>query len=383
MTWTVPTVVVGAGIVGLSIAAALTRRPHAQSAVNTPACLILEAGDTFGTQTSSRNSEVIHAGLYYPAGSLKARLCVEGRDRLYHFARANGIPHRQTGKLILACDQTELAPLDELAAKACANGVDVEPLSASQARALEEQVHCRAALLSPLSGIIDSHALMTALLAIAENGGAELVSKTTVWALSARPSGAIQLHCECQGETVTLEAGRVVVAAGHGSAALMRSLSANGATRAGYQAPRDHPAKGHYYTLSGKSPFDRLIYPVPTGTWLGIHATLDLAGAVRFGPDHDYVDQVDDRFDDADGSRRRRFEEAIARYFPAIRNRQLEAGYVGIRPKIFGPGEAPRDFEVHTACDHGIAGLTALFGIESPGLTAALALGEFVAGLQD
>lgn len=360
--------VVGGGVIGLAVARALALR-----GVRT---LVLEAEPRLGEHTSSRNSQVIHAGLYYPPRSLKAWACVEGRARLYAFARENGVPHARCGKLVVACAPDEIAALEKLAANARANGVDdIAMMDARDAHALEPEVTCHAALHSPSTGIIDAPALLTALEGqIGANGG-EIIARARVCAIEPLADG-YSLDCDADGERVRLSVLRIVVAAGHGAVPLMTGLAEAGATRDGYRPPAATFSKGHYFALSGKGPFTRLVYPLPTGAWLGVHATIDLAGAALFGPDHEWTGGIDYTFDDMNGARRARFAESIARFWPRVREDRLQPAYVGVRPRIFAPGETPADFRIDTVEDHGLPGLVALLGIESPGLTASLALAE-------
>ena len=364
----VDTVVIGAGVVGLAVARALAQRGRE--------VLILEAATAIGTGTSSRNSEVIHAGLYYPSGSLKALLCVQGRERLYAYCAERGIGHRRCGKLIAATDESQLPALRALQAQALANGVDdVQWLTGDQARALEPQLHAVAGLLSPSTGIVDSHALMLSLLGDAEAAGALLALASPV--LSARV-GSEGIALQVGGEQpMALLARCVVNAAGHGAPALAARIEG----LAAQHVPRAFACKGHYFSLRGRSPFSRLVYPMHNSAGLGVHLTLDLGGQARFGPDTEWLDDTDpDTFDyRVDESRIPAFEAAIRRYWPALPDGALTPAYSGIRPKISGPREPAADFRIDAAAQHGVPGLVNLFGIESPGLTACLALAEHVA----
>ncbi|MDZ5457278.1 NAD(P)/FAD-dependent oxidoreductase [Azohydromonas lata] len=364
----VDTVVIGAGVVGLAVARELAQRGRE--------VLILEGATAIGTGTSSRNSEVLHAGLYYPSGSLKALLCVRGRERLYAYCAEHGIGHRRCGKLIAATDDAQLGALRALQAQALANGVDdVQWLSAAQARALEPQVHALAALLSPSTGIVDSHALMLSLLGDAEAAGAMLALASPV--LSARVGeGGIELQVGGE-QPMTLLARRVVNAAGHGAPALAARIDG----LAPQHVPRAWACKGHYFSLRGRSPFSRLVYPMHNSAGLGVHLTLDLGGQARFGPDTEWLDNADPATFDyrVDESRIPAFETAIRHYWPALPDGALTPAYTGIRPKISGPGQPAADFRIDAAAQHGVPGLVNLFGIESPGLTACLALAEHAA----
>jgi L-2-hydroxyglutarate oxidase LhgO len=359
----VDAVVIGAGLLGLAVARAL--------ALAGREVVILEAEDAIGTHTSSRNSEVIHAGIYYPAESLKARACVAGRERLYAYCAARGVPHRRCGKLIVATDPAQEAELEAIRRRAHANGVsDVAPVSLAEARAMEPELRAVAALHSPSTGIIDSHALMLAYLGDAENAGAMLALRSPLERAAVRPGG---IELRAAGADPIL-AHALVNCAGLRSPSLARRFE-------GYPAELAPPelfAKGNYYTLERRAPFSRLVYPVPEPGGLGVHVTLDLAGRARFGPDVEWVDAIDYRVDPA---RAARFYAAIRRYWPGLPDGALAPGYAGIRPKIAGRGEPPADFVVQGPREHGVPGLVHLFGIESPGLTASLALADDVAAL--
>jgi len=364
----VEVVVVGAGVIGLAVARALARDGRET--------LILEAADAFGTGTSSRNSEVIHAGIYYPRGSLKARLCVAGRDQLYQYCESRDVLHRRCGKLIVATTEAQLAELTKIKAAAAGNGVELEELSAAQAIALEPQLHCVGALHSPLTGIIDSHSYMLSLLGEAEHHGAALVcnSRVTGGALIGEPGESERIVVTVEGAQMELSARLVVNCASLGAPSLARTI-------AGFPAehvPRDYLAKGNYFTLAGRSPFSRLVYPVPEPGGLGVHLTLDLAGRARFGPDVQWIEELDYT---ADPKRGERFYGAVRTYWPALPDGALEPAYAGIRPKISGPGEPNADFRIEGAETHGIRPVINLFGIESPGLTASLAIAAQVADL--
>jgi L-2-hydroxyglutarate oxidase LhgO len=360
---TVDAVVVGAGVVGLAVA-----RRLAEAGLET---LLLESAGSIGSGISSRNSEVIHAGIYYPTGSLKARLCVAGRDALYAYCAERGIGARAVGKLIVATDEREVATLDGYRAQARANGAgDLEPLDARAVRELEPEVDAVAGLFSPRSGIVDSHALMLSFLGDFERAGGVLALQSPVLAL--RPCSQGMALDVGGAQPMSLRAGCVVNAAGLGAPALAARCE-------GLQAvPRLWLARGRYYGLSGPPPFRHLVYPVAGGGGLGVHVTLDLAGGVRFGPDVEWIDAEDYGFDDG---ARDAFAAAIRRYYPALDPSRLTPAYTGIRPKLVGPGEAAADFRIDDAEVHGIPGLVNLFGIESPGLTASLAIAEQVSAL--
>ncbi len=356
----VDAVVVGAGIMGLAVARALATAGRE--------VVILESEDAIGTHTSSRNSEVIHAGIYYPRGSLKARACVEGRERLYAYCAERGVPHSRCGKLIVATDSTQLEELEGIRRRAHANGVtDVVRLSPARARALEPELHCVSALHSPSTGIVDSHALMLAFLADAERAGAMLAMKSPLAKCVVRTDG-IELHVA--GEEPILAA-QVVNSAGLRAPSLARRIEGYPAVL----APPELYAKGNYYTLAMRPPFSRLVYPVPEPGGLGVHVTLDLGGQARFGPDVEWVDRIDYT---VDPGRAERFYPAIRRYWPGLPDGALEPGYAGIRPKISGKDAPAADFVVQGPDEHGVPGLVNLFGIESPGLTASLPLADAV-----
>jgi L-2-hydroxyglutarate oxidase LhgO len=354
-------IVIGAGVVGLAVARAL--------ALEGREVLVLEAADHFGTGASSRNSEVIHAGIYYAAGSLKARLCVAGRDLLYAFCRERGVEHRRCGKLIVATSEAQLPELATLRAIALANGVGLDALTGGEARILEPQLACTAALLSPLTGIIDSHGLMLALLGEAQSARAILACRCRVTAVSVQDGGfAVAVN----GGAASLRARALVNCAGldaPGVARLMRGFPAG-------CVPRAHFAKGSYFTLNGPAPFTRLVYPLPEPGGAGVHLTLDLAGRARFGPDVEWVESREFR---VDPQRAAGFYGAVRRYWPALPDGALAPGYAGIRAKLSGPGQPAADFRIEGERQHGVPGCVQLFGIESPGLTAALAIASQVA----
>ena len=359
-------VVIGAGVVGLAVARSLAGRGRE--------VVVVEAQAAIGSETSSRNSEVIHTGLYYPPGSLKARLCVQGREALYAYCGERGVPHRRCGKLVVATRAEQQPALQRIAERARASGVnDLQWLDARQARALEPQLACEAALLSPSTGIVDSHALMLALLGEAQDGGAMLALKSPV--LSARKAAA-GLELDVGGdEPMTLCARHVVNSAGLHAPRLATRID-------GLQArhvPAAHACKGSYFALAARAPFARLVYPVPDEAGLGVHLTLDLAGQARFGPDTEWLPQGEPIDYAVDPRRASGFEQAIRAYWPALPAGSLVPAYAGVRPKVVGPHEPAADFVVQDAAVHGVDGLVNLFGIESPGLTASLALGEFVA----
>lgn len=361
-------VVIGAGVVGLAVARAL--------ALQGREVMVLEAANAIGTGTSSRNSEVIHAGIYYPQGSLKARLCVQGKQMLYDYCAERGIAHQRCGKLIVATSEAQAAELPGIIAKATANGVnDLVLLTQAQAQAMEPHLACVAAVYSPSTGIIDSHALMLSLQGDLENAGGMVVLNSAL------------AHARCAQAAITLvandgtelQARTVVNAAGLQAqvlAARFQGLDAR-------FVPRSYYAKGNYFTLSGRSPFSRLIYPVPEPALhlagLGVHLTLDLGGQAKFGPDVQWVDSPDDL--QVDAARGDAFYAEVRKYWSGLADGALAPAYSGIRPKIQPPGAPASDFVIQGPAEHGVAGLVNLFGIESPGLTSSLAIAACVAGL--
>lgn len=364
MSEQVDCVVVGAGVVGLAVARAL--------ALAGRQVMVLEAAEAIGTGTSSRNSEVIHAGIYYPQGSLKARLCVQGRQWLYAYCAERGVAHQRCGKLIVATNPGQCDQLEAIAGKARANGVDdLRWVEAGEAMAMEPALHCVAALHSPSTGIVDSHGLMLALQGDLEHAGGMVVCHAEVREAAA-VAGGIWLRTA---DGTELTARTVVNAAGLQAPALASRM----AGMPPQHVPRAYYAKGNYFTLSGRAPFSRLIYPVPEAAGLGVHLTLDLGGQAKFGPDVQWVDGPGDL--QVDPSRADGFYAEIRRYWPALPDAALVPGYAGIRPKISGPGEPAADFVIQGPQTHGVPGLVQLFGIESPGLTSSLAIAAQVADL--
>ncbi len=356
--------VIGGGVVGLAVGRAL--------ALVGREVLVLESEGAIGTGTSSRNSEVIHAGIYYPQGSLKARLCVEGKELLYAYAAQRDVPHRRCGKFIVATSPEQAAQLDVIRTKAAANGVDdLELMTAQQAIRLEPQLHCVAALHSPSTGIVDSHALMLSLLGDLENAGGMLALKSPVLRAEFSDSGIVLIAQD----GTALRCRSVVNAAGLGAPALARRFEGLPLS----SVPKEHFAKGNYFTLSGRAPFSRLVYPVPEPGGLGVHLTLDLGNQAKFGPDVQWVESADDLV--VDPARGEGFYAEVRKYWPALPDGALIPGYAGMRPKISGPGEPAADFVIDGPASHGVPGLVNLFGIESPGLTSSLAIGRHVAGL--
>jgi len=355
-------IVVGAGVVGLAVARSLAMAGRE--------VIVLESAEGIGTETSSRNSEVIHAGIYYPANSLMARFCVAGRRMLYPYCIEKGVPHRNCGKLIVATNEREDAMLAGIKGRAEANGVEgMRVLNAAEAIAMEPNLHCTSALHSPATGIIDSHSYMLALQGDAENAGATLVFFSPV--VAARVAGR-GMEVEVGGaDPMTLRCNLLVNAAGLHAPFLARHFGGMPQDR----VPTAYFAKGNYFTLSGRSPFSRLIYPVPVPGGLGVHLTMDLGGQAKFGPDVEWIDEIDYT---VDPRRSDSFYAAVRTYWPGLKDGALQPGYAGIRPKTVPKGAPAQDFVVQGPQTHGVAGLINLFGIESPGLTASLAIAAHV-----
>jgi L-2-hydroxyglutarate oxidase LhgO len=357
-------IVVGAGVVGLAVARALSLRGHE--------VLVLEAEASIGTGISSRNSEVIHAGIYYQTGSLKAQLCVAGKKALYEYVEGRGIAHRRCGKLIVANSLGQVDTLRSIIEKANLNGVaDLRLLDRQEALSFEPALECVAAIYSPSTGIVDSHALMLSLQGDLEHAGGMVAFRASLVSADCTPNGIVlttadgtQMHCT-----------RVVNAAGLAAPALARRF----AGLSSKHVPTEYFAKGNYFTLAGRAPFEHLIYPVPEAAGLGVHLTLDLGGQAKFGPDVQWVESPDDLA--VDPARGDAFYAEVRKYWPALPDAGLIPGYAGIRPKISGPGDVGRDFMISGPTEHGVPGLVNLFGIESPGLTSCLAIGEHVASL--
>jgi L-2-hydroxyglutarate oxidase LhgO len=362
--------VIGAGVVGIAIAREL--------ALSGREVWLVERESTYGMGTSSRNSEVIHAGVYYPKDSLKARLCVEGKAMLYAYCKEKGIPHKKCGKLIVASNPAQHAVLRDIEHKAKANGVhDLEWLRREELKASYEQLHGNTALFSPSTGIVDSHALMTQLMTDFELAGGQFVPGTEL------TSPAIvngHLVFSIRGQSATVSARTCINSAGLSAVELMSS----GTPAASVALPGCRFAKGHYFSYQGKTGFESLIYPVPEDGGLGVHLTLDIEGRARFGPDVQWLDphvREQDLDYSVEPSLRDTFADAIQQYWPGLERERLVPDYSGVRPKLSAPGEPARDFIVHTSFDHGISGLISLFGIESPGLTSSLALAQHVSAL--
>lgn len=356
-------VVIGAGIIGLACAKTL-----AEKGLET---LVIERHSHAGEETSSRNSEVIHAGLYYPTTSLKAQLCVEGRRALYTYCDSHRVDYKRCKKIIVATSSDQEYKLDDLITQAKLNGVDdIQPLSRGQVHSLEPALHCTAGLLSTSTGIIDSHGLLQALLGDFQRAGGTLALQSTFLGAEIHSNGVL-LEVESGGEKIILESDILINAAGLSSCAVAHQI--RGLSTAVIPIP--HYAKGSYFSYSGAVPFSHLIYPIPEPGGLGIHLTLDLAGQARFGPDVEWIDHLDYQVDNEKSTK---FCTHIRSYWPSVRPECLTAGYAGIRPKISGPNEANADFVIQDHAVHGIKGLINLFGIESPGLTASLAIAQHV-----
>ncbi len=369
----VDVVVIGAGIVGLAVARAL--------ALQGREVIVIEKEAAIGQGVSSRNSEVVHAGLQYAPGSLKAQLSVLGQQMLYRYCAERGVNTRQCGKLVVATDASQHAALHALHTQASANGAPTHWMSSAQAMALEPQLQCTAALHSPTTGIVDSHALMLALQADLENAGGLVVLRSSVTAVQLSKTNKAVEHVVTAQAAMNnvvsqLQAGVIVNAGGLHACLLARRFEGLHAQH----IPREYFAKGSYYSLAGKSPFSQLIYPAPQDAWLGVHLTLDLGGQAKFGPDLEWLDSPSPEHIDyaVDPARAASFYAAVRQYWPALPDNALQPSYSGVRPKIYGPGMAAPDFRIDGPAVHGVPGLVNLFGIESPGLTSSLAIGEYV-----
>lgn len=375
----VDTVVIGAGVVGLAVARAL--------ALSGREVMVIEKEVAVGQGVSSRNSEVVHGGLYYPTGSLKAKLCVRGKELLYAYCAKRGLPYQQCGKLIVATDASQMEKLAKIEAQAAANGVPVQRLSSAQAKAIEPELECLAALLSPTTGIVSAHDLMTALQGDLENAGGMVALATQVESVrffkgNEAPSGVLiaqsAMESGANAEQIELGFHHLINATGLYAPLLARRFE-------GLQSehiPPAHFAKGNYYSLAGKAPFKHLIYPIPEAAGLGVHLTLDLGGQAKFGPDVQWLEGInspDDIDYSVDPRRADGFYAEVRKYWPGLRDGQLTPSYSGVRPKITAPHEAAADFVIQGQATHGFRGLVNLFGIESPGLTSCMAIGEEVA----
>jgi L-2-hydroxyglutarate oxidase LhgO len=367
MTERIDCVVIGAGVVGLAVAREL--------ALAGREVIVLEAEDSIGNHTSSRNSEVIHAGIYYPKGSLKARLCVAGKDRLYAYCREHGVAYENCGKVLVAASDAEIPIVLGYIDKANVNGVhDLRRITLDELHELEPAVRAVAAVYSPSTGIIDSHAYMLALQGDLEQAGGTVVFLSPVLGGEVTREGIV---IRVGGsEPMELCCTTLINSAGLVAPQLARAISGIPES----SIPPQYFAKGHYYTMSGRSPFRRLVYPMAGAGFLGVHVTVDLGGQARFGPDIDWIDRIDYSFDN---SREPLFYEAIRQYYPELKDGALQPGYTGIRPKISGPKEPAADFMIQGPRAHGVPGLVNLYGIESPGLTASLAIAQYVRELVD
>jgi L-2-hydroxyglutarate oxidase LhgO len=362
MSEKVECLVIGAGVVGLAIAASLARRGRE--------VIVLESEADIGTGTSSRNSEVIHAGIYYQPGSLKARLCVAGKEVLYDYCQDRGVEHKRLGKLIVATQQKDLVKLENLRQTAAANGVDdLTLLNEADMKAMEPSLAGVGALLSPSTGIIDSHGLMLAYQGEAEDNGMAIAFNSPFLSADVLENGfAVEVGGSAP---FTLTTDMLINSAGLGAQHIAEAIKG----LAGDMIPTRYLLKGSYFSMSGKSPFSHLIYPVPPDASLGVHLTLDLGGQAKFGPDQEWIEDIDYTMDPA---RADSFYASVRQYYPDLADGSLEPAYSGIRPKVQAPGDPVADFVIHGPSDHGIPGLVNLFGMESPGLTSSLAIGEYV-----
>jgi L-2-hydroxyglutarate oxidase LhgO len=377
----VEVLVVGAGVVGLAVARAL--------ALAGREVMVIEKEAAIGQGISSRNSEVIHAGLYYPTGSLKAQLCIRGKEMLYDYCAERGLPIKACGKLIVATDASQLKQLAQIEAQASAHAVPVQRLTREQARALEPQLECCAALFSPTTGIVSSHDLMTALHGDLENAGGMVAFGTELIHVQYQPRkeslaqvfiGKFAIKNRVNEDYTVMRFGQLINAAGLYAPQLAQRIEG----LAEQHIPPAYFAKGHYYSLRGPAPFKHLIYPIPEMGGLGVHLTIDLGGQAKFGPDVQWLDGVTDpaQIDySVDPRRADAFYMQVRKYWPGLKDGQLSPSYSGVRPKISAPHEAPADFSIQGPQQHGVAGLVNLFGIESPGLTSCMAIGEKVVQL--
>ena len=362
MTECIDCIVIGAGVIGLACARrlALTGRET----------IVLEQHDTFGTETSSRNSEVIHAGIYYPRSFLKTSLCVTGKHALYSFCREREIAHKKMGKIIVASDDKEKDILNKYYDQAKRNGVrDLEFLNCMEISKLEPEIIGKCALFSPSSGIIDSHEYMQYLLADLQHNNGMAIYRSRVQSIGFY-NDKFQLEIDGE-EQYKIECKELVNSAGLYAWDIAKLISKS---KSLYIPPRYY-AKGHYFSLIGKSPFSHLIYPLPNSGGLGTHVTIDMGGQAKFGPDFHWVDKIDYRFDD---SIKPGFIKEIRKYYPDIDKREIQPSYTGVRAKVTGPGDGQGDFIIQTPADHGLTGLVNLYGIDSPGLTASLSIADKV-----
>lgn len=366
MTPDIQTIVVGAGAVGLAVARALVEAGRE--------VMVLEQHELIGSETSSRNSEVIHAGIYYPPGSLRATLCVRGKELLYRFCAEHGVPHLRCGKLLIATHENQLPKLHAFKESAAKNGVtDLEYIGGNAARDLEPELSCVAALISPSTGIIDAHSFMLALEGGIEAHGGSVVLRCPVERIERTPQDHFRLTTGGEAPSA-ITCATLVLSAGLHATRLASTLGFG----SGYRPPETYYAKGQYYALSGRSPFKRHIYPMPDGAWLGLHATVDIGGRCKFGPDIEWTEGIDYSFQP---EKLTKFLDFIRSYYPGLDASRLHADYTGVRPKLYREGKPVADFAIHGPEKHGLDGLVALYGIESPGLTAAMAIAEMVAGM--
>jgi L-2-hydroxyglutarate oxidase LhgO len=367
----VDTIVIGAGAVGLAVGRAL--------AASGRETIVVEAQSGIGQGVSSRNSEVIHAGLYYATGSLKATLCVRGKALLYELCASHNVSHRRCGKLVVATTGAEAGALRVLQDRAHANGVPVEWLEGDQARQLEPALNCVAALSSPTTGIVDSHGFMLALQGDLERAGGMVALGSPVDSAVLGRGG--KPHVVRFADGTELAARALVNSASLHACSLARRFDGLDPQH----VPREYFCKGNYYSLAGRAPFTHLIYPAPADAWLGVHLTLDLGGQAKFGPDLEWLDvRTPEAIDYAvDPRRADGFYAEVRRYWPQLPDGVLQPSYSGVRPKIYGPGEKAPDFRIDGPALHGVDGLVNLFGIESPGLTSSLAIAEHVTALLD
>lgn len=359
--------IVGAGVIGLALAHKLAQSYPSATIV------VLDKAPYIGSETSSRNSEVIHAGIYYPQDSLKTRLCIQGREALYDFCKQYAINVRQTGKLIIANNQSELDDLHNLQQKAAHNGVELTLCSQAKLQQLEPHVKGVGALFSARTGIIDSHGYMQTLQTLAQQQGVLFSLNTELLNAECQPNSGFHIRVNSSGEHFSFSCGQLINCAGIYASQVAKRI----APGIELSLPETQFCIGHYFSYQGKTPFKHLIYPLPSKNLqgLGIHATLDLAGQCRFGPDSAYINEIDYRFDE---TRKEAFVAAIRHYFPCLDGDRLQPAYTGIRPKLSKAGEAAVDFKIENAKDHGVSGLIHCLGIESPGLTSSLALADFI-----
>lgn len=366
-TFRIDTAVIGAGVVGLAIARAF--------ALAGREVMIFEARGAFGEMSSARNSEVIHAGMYYAPGSLRAQLCVRGKHQLYDYCAARGVGHRRIGKLIVASDDSEVDALSPIMERGAANGVDdLELIDGAEAMKREPALRAVAAIWSPSTGIIDSHGLMLSILGDAETAGAQLVCHSPLTGGALLPDGTTELRFNQGGEDFRIVAGRVINSAGLGAQDVARAIEGFPVAH----IPKRFMSKGQYFAMTGKSPFKTLIYPTPHAAALGIHLTLDLAGQARFGPDHQWVEEENYDVNPRDVDQ---IYDVVRRYYPGLKDGSLHADYAGIRCKTQGPGDPPQDWKIFGPETHGVGTHVHLFGMESPALTSCLAIADYVTEL--